>query len=374
MKDLFAEMLEHVIHHAPHSLDQGGQLFVACSGGVDSMLLLELLDQAAAKKAWRRPVVLHVNYGLRGEDSQADEQLVRSEAKRRGLICHVRRLEASDEAKLSGDSGIQAWARELRRQWFESWLSAEDVVAVAHHQDDLAENILMRLGRGSGLRIAGMQLFKAPYWRPLLPWGKDSIRMLASRQKVSFREDASNAKLDYSRNYVRWKVIPEYQARFPDLVPKLTAFADDLGDLADFLEEHFADWITAPYLLASQLQKQKRGVGFFILAAFLKRQIGYYQLSRAQLDRLWQVIQKAAVQPDLQWSEDLVGQYRISLRSDRITVTPRKKSFGLRAQQHRANIRRHTVSLWLESGATAQVDFTCLKRHQADCDVTTENA
>ncbi|MFW7380056.1 MAG: tRNA lysidine(34) synthetase TilS [Oligoflexus sp.] len=365
MPELFPNILQQISVSVPPGLDSGRQLFIACSGGVDSMVLLHALDELAVAKAWRRPVVLHVNYGLRGEDSEADEGLVKAEAERRGLVCHVHKV-SPPWASTHDRSGIQDWARKIRRQWFTSWLDDGDVVALAHHQDDLAENILMRLGRGSGLRLAGMASYKAPYWRPLLPWSKESIRQVASRQKVSFREDESNGKLDYSRNYVRWKVIPEYQRRFPDLVPKLNAFAEDLDDIASYLDAQFAGWIEAPYLVASELGKLNRGLGFYILAAFLKRQIGHYQLSRALLERIWQQIHRAMQETNVRWSEDLMGQFRIELSSGRLTVLAEKRAFGLRAQQHKANILRHMPGVLLEAGARAEVDFACLRQRRYD--------
>jgi len=366
MTDLFSNLLQQITLSAPESLDEGGQLYVGCSGGVDSMLLLDILVVLANTKGWRQPVVLHVNYGLRADDSLADENLVRLEAERRNLICHVRTVSSQENPKLAGDPGIQDWARQIRRQWFASWLTEGDVLAVGHHQDDLAENILIRLGRGTSLRLAGMEINKRPYWRPLLPWNKETIRLLASRQKVSFREDGSNGKLDYSRNYVRWKVIPEFQARFSDVVPKLTGFAEDLNDIANYLEQQFADSIEAPYLVASQVRSLNRGLGFFVLAAFLRRQIGHYPLSRALLGRVWGNLQKTAEYPQLRWREELAGQYTVHLADERLSIVRSKQAFRLRAQQHRANILRHVPGILLEDGAIAHVDLAYLRRRRSD--------
>lgn len=342
---------------APLSLREGRQLFVACSGGVDSMLLMHMLDRLARSCNWHAPIILYVNYGLRGEASDADERLVQEQAKARQLTCYVRRLEPSDHPKSPDDSGIQQWARELRQTWFASHLRDGDVLALAHHQDDLAENILMRLGRGTGLRLAGMSRYKPPYWRPLLDHNKETIRKEASRQKVSFREDESNDKLVYSRNYVRWKVIPELKQRFPGFVTKLAAFADDLEDLAASLEQQYHDWIVAEDLQGAWLRSVNKGTGCFILAAYLKRQLGHVQLQRSTLLRALDALERAEHEPSSQWSEELEGHFCILMQHDSLRVRRGKHAFGLRESQHKANIQRHDCGMWLEKGANIQVDL-----------------
>jgi tRNA(Ile)-lysidine synthase len=355
-----SDWLEYLDRKLPASARIGGRLFVGCSGGPDSMVLLDLLRQGAQAGYWPYPILLHVNYGLRGGQSEADQQLVEDYARHWQLECRLHQVPDGSQ-RAAGQAGIQEWARNIRRSWFQDQLRPSDWLALAHHKDDLAENILLRLIRGSGLNIAGMSMYDRPYWRPLLDFRKAVLEDLASRQKVPYRLDESNAKLVYSRNRIRLSVIPELETLNTQAVSKITEFGQDLADCEAYFAEIFAEPLRQDHLAGDFLRSLQRGVVFYVVAAFLKNRVGPIQLSRALLQRIWHHVQKSAAANPVSWSEQLTSQVRVQLVHDRLEVATQRSSSGLRAAQHRANILRHPVAAKLEPGAELTLGLARLR-------------
>ncbi len=182
------------------------RVLVGVSGGMDSVVLLHAFTQVRAEDG--QPVRLaaaHVNYGLRGEASDADEALVRTICTRWGVPLAVRSVRSSPPS-----ANRQAWARRVRYQWFRA-LAIEhgfSHVAVAHHRDDQAETILLKLLGGAGPdRLTGMKgmrpLGTADLCRPFLGLSRGELRAYAERHRLEWREDLSNASDAYDRTHVR---------------------------------------------------------------------------------------------------------------------------------------------------------------------------
>lgn len=308
------------------------------------MLLLHALTKLSRLHGRKLPIVLHVNYRLRGQDSEDDELLVRDEAANLGLDIRVKQIASGEQPS----SGIQAWARLVRREFFEAQLKDADLVALAHHRDDLTENVLMKLARGSGLRVAGMRFFKAPYWRPLLGISKAELYEMAAGQKVAYREDASNAKLIYSRNLMRTRVIPEIEQIYSGFSKKLAAYALDLEDIVDTFEAEFGDKWLQDRLKGSLLREHNRGTSLWILANFISYKVKDVQLTRAQLERIWQVVMDRR----MNWSEELSGDKKLVWHNDILQVVNKNEALNLRASQHKANIRSQHWHYYIEEGAS----------------------
>lgn len=200
---------------------------VAClvSGGIDSMVLLELLarkQKEVAKDAvpFFPLTVIHFNHHLRGAESDRDEQFVQAEAAKRGLPVIVRHL------PVKKGSGIQNRAREMRLKAVKS-ISAETATRcffLAHQADDQAETVVMRYLRGAGLRgLKGMERESRIEGgillvRPLLFTPRKAIEAFARREGVSFVTDSSNKKNRYWRNRIRHQLIPELKKGYPELL------------------------------------------------------------------------------------------------------------------------------------------------------------
>jgi tRNA(Ile)-lysidine synthase len=189
--------------------EEGTRLIVAVSGGVDSMVLLDLMRQLS--DTWKLElVVAHMNFGLRGKESDMDQDLVADYCEAHRIRLEVRKVDTKafqEEKKM----GVQEAARNLRYDWFKELKQNERTrVAVAHHADDNLETIIYNLTKGTGIRgLRGMKpVNEQGVVRPLLGLTKDDLVSYAQQHQIAWREDSSNQKTDYRRNLIRLKVMP----------------------------------------------------------------------------------------------------------------------------------------------------------------------
>ncbi len=203
-----------------------GGIVVAVSGGCDSMALLALLAELRQEVDFAL-AVWHVNFGLRGAEAEGDQQHVQTEAKARGLPCHVYRPTAADLAQRRGRS-LQEWARLLRQRELRHYCATHDcVAALAHHRDDLAETALYRLIRGvNAAQLPGMVRFNAPFWRPLLTVSKACLHSFCVRRGIVYRIDSSNEENNYARNRIRNLVMPQLTALHHDAAAHVVAVCE----------------------------------------------------------------------------------------------------------------------------------------------------
>ena len=237
------EQIEQTVHDRS-LFRRRERILVAVSGGVDSMVLLHLLNQLAPHNRWQLTVA-HFNHQLRGQSSNADERLVMKTAKALGLPfmrsgCNVRAFAKAN--KLS----IEMAARQLRHEFLARTANKLGIkmVALAHHADDQVELFFLRLLRGSGSDgLAGMKwssLSPADYdiklVRPLLGTSKSTLEQFARDRRIAFREDASNGLLDLQRNRIRHELLPllrrDYQ---PALKRTILRVMDILAAEAEFV-------------------------------------------------------------------------------------------------------------------------------------------
>lgn len=183
-----------------------GELILAtCSGGPDSMLLLHALKSIGA-----RFEVAHVNFKLRGAESDADEDFVRNWCSSNGITFHCETMDASGLADKTG-KGIQHAARVLRYEYFEDVKNQIDAhaIAVAHHENDQAETLILHLIRSTNPSSLGCMSHRTrDVIRPMLNWTRDEILEWLKADRVEFRVDSSNAENKYTRNRIRHEVIP----------------------------------------------------------------------------------------------------------------------------------------------------------------------
>lgn len=202
----------------------GDKLLLAVSGGVDSVVLCELCQQAGYDF-----VIAHCNFNLRGPESDRDEQFVKKLGAKYGkevLVKHFDTKKYASDTKLS----IQEAARELRYSWFTELLEGFEKPALlitAHHADDNIETVLMNFFRGTGLYgLAGIPAMNGKTRRPLLPFSKKELLDFASQLQLEFVEDSSNADSHYTRNYFRNELIPSIAKVFPQVEDNLR---DNIG-------------------------------------------------------------------------------------------------------------------------------------------------
>lgn len=214
---------------AERLLAPGQRVLVGLSGGVDSVVLLHVLHRLGFAC-----VAGHVHHGLRGAEADADAEF--AEAVARGLEVPFAQARVEVRAAADGAGGsVQAVARRLRYRAL-ARLAREAgcaAVAVAHHRDDLAETVLLHLGRGTGLDgLAGMRARRRlgrsglRLVRPLLDTPRRAVIAFAQAEGLAWREDPSNASDAYRRNALRRQVVPALEAVFgPDVLARVAAAA-----------------------------------------------------------------------------------------------------------------------------------------------------
>jgi tRNA(Ile)-lysidine synthase len=257
-----SELLDHVEQSIrTRRLFRPGQpILVAVSGGVDSVVLLHVLHELARKHHWQLTAA-HFNHQLRGRSSDADERLVRRTAERLKVPALTEGADVRAVARTQKLS-LEMAARKLRHDFLARAAAQGRIpsVALAHHADDQLELFFLRLLRGSGGEgLSGMK------WRnpspsdpeielvhPLLDQPKAVLLEYAAKQRLRYREDASNTVLDYQRNRIRHELLPLLRRKYqPALDKTLLRVMDIVGTEAEFAGEAAREWL-------GQLRKIRR--------------------------------------------------------------------------------------------------------------------
>jgi tRNA(Ile)-lysidine synthase len=216
-------------------LCQGEKVLLAFSSGLDSVCLARLFILAEIPFG-----IAHVNFSLRGDESDGDEHFAYDFARQYKLSFYSKRFNTTAYAKEKGIS-TQMAARELRYAWFNKLAAEEDYrwIATAHHLSDNAETILLNLTRGTGLHgLRGIPFKQNNIIRPLLWASKNELAYFAKKENLIWREDSSNEVTHYKRNFVRHKVIPllkelnpAFEERLAESIEKLKG-AEELASIA----------------------------------------------------------------------------------------------------------------------------------------------
>jgi len=232
-----------------HLINKGERILVALSGGIDSMVLAELLRREGYDIAFA-----HCNFHLRGLESDGDEKFVREYAEKVGVKLFVRQFDTFQFVE-NNKVSIEMAARELRYAWFNDLVEANeyinskensdsvispergewknlrfDKLALAHHADDQIETFLINLLRGSGIKgLKAMQPCNGLYVRPLLWASREEIKNFAVENGIQWREDSTNKDTVYLRNKIRHELLPAFDSIKPDAREKIALSIDFLA-------------------------------------------------------------------------------------------------------------------------------------------------
>lgn len=216
----------------------GDTIIVALSGGADSTALLDLLSRLPGFSP--RLVAAHLNHCLRGPESDRDEEFVRSLAEQYHIPLECRRVDVKEHSRKERlnleDAGRRArigFLSELRESWHAT------AVAMAHHADDQAETVLMRLLRGAGPGgLAGMPYRNGrEFIRPLLGVTRAELAAYLAERGLAWREDASNQDTAFMRNRIRHELLPILEQYNPAIRERLAATAAVLSDEHNLLNQ-----------------------------------------------------------------------------------------------------------------------------------------
>ena len=216
----------------------GEKVLVAVSGGPDSVCLFDLLDGLQDKLQIKLAIV-HYNHRLRGVESDKDEKFVVQLAKDRGADCFVGQNPKKDQ-KLS-----ELEARELRYAFFEQILGewSGNRLAIGHTLNDQAETLLQRLIRGASIfGLSSIPLQRKKIIRPLLRFSRSEVLDHLVLKKLKSRLDKSNLSLDFSRNQIRHKIIPELTKINSEAVKNIAQATEIASDQKVLLQELLAQF------------------------------------------------------------------------------------------------------------------------------------
>lgn len=213
------------------------KVFVAISGGVDSVVLTHLLLEQNIK-----PILLHCNFNLRGLNSELDETFVKTLGEQHQLDVFTKTFDTKTFCKTQNLT-IQEGARKLRYDWFATFLKDEHaILCTAHHLDDQIETFLINLLRGTGLKgLTGIPSNTRQIIRPLLSFSKSEILDFAQKNRLAFREDESNATDNYLRNRLRHHLIPDLEAETVNFKGKMNQLLGELNEIDQYLDKQVLD-------------------------------------------------------------------------------------------------------------------------------------
>lgn len=192
-----------------HMTDRGDSVLAAVSGGADSVCLLFLLHEMAAELGIK-VFAFHMNHGIRGAEADRDERFVMELCERLNIpltVAHEKVEEYAAERGLSGEEAGRILRYHHLGETAEKYQCAK--IAVAHHEDDDAETVLLNLFRGSGLAgLSGIRPVRENIIRPLLCVTRKEIEGYLNEQELSWCEDSTNKENDYTRNKIRNELLP----------------------------------------------------------------------------------------------------------------------------------------------------------------------
>ncbi|MEM9722390.1 MAG: tRNA lysidine(34) synthetase TilS [Bacteroidota bacterium] len=233
-------------------------VLVAISGGPDSVFLAWALHSLGYKIS-----LAHVNYHLRGADSDAEEALVRAYAAEWKVPVFVKELSGKDWDAKESDS-LQMYARKVRYDFFEKIMQQKAIsfCATAHQLDDQVESLLLSLAKGNSFYLfSPIPSKRGPYVRPLLGVKKKAILEVLEEQNLRYSLDFTNAQNRYQRNQIRNEVIPDFQrinSRFSEhLIERFSWYRSQESLLTLLLEELYREFVEVG-----------EGQNFFRLSAF----------------------------------------------------------------------------------------------------------
>ncbi len=305
----------HLIPALP-ALPTGARIVVACSGGLDSTVLLHALTMRGVDAL----IAVHVHHGLQ---AAADDWAQHCQAlcNRLGVPMQLRHAAIAD----GDDAGPEGAARDARYALLRAAMQPGDVLATAHHRDDQAETVLLRLLRGTGVHgLAAMRplIDFAPgrLWRPLLDQPRAAIRDYALQQGLTWIDDPHNQHLRYTRSWLRGHGLPPWRERFPGIDERLARTARLAAGAAELLDERAAEdhaaiaagsELSVSGLLALSVARRHNLVRWWL------QQRGFRPPFAEHLDRIDREILGAGpeTEPLLQWPGCELRRYRDRLHA-----------------------------------------------------------
>ena len=266
-------------------IEAGSQVIVGISGGGDSVCLLFLLSRYQKRRPFHL-LGIHVNHGIRGQEALRDQEYAKKLCERLGVPFTVYTYSVPAIAQQEKRS-LEEAGRMVRRRAFEekaASLGKKAVIALAHHENDNAETVLHNLIRGT--KAAGMGGIRpiqeigegVAYIRPLLKVTREEIETYLRQQQIPWMTDSTNQELEYTRNRIRHRIIPEMEKINPKAVSHIAQAADTFQAIEEYLTGQ-ADMLYREYV-------EQRENGYWIRKElFLEKELMQSYVIRMVLER-----------------------------------------------------------------------------------------
>ncbi len=229
MSYIYGGMLEKISNFIKTNalFDKNDKILVGVSGGMDSILLITLLQRLNYRFG-----IAHCNFSLRAEASDKDEKFVQQLATTMNVPFHSILFKTKNIAK-ERKTSIQIVARDLRYEWFAQIKEQYDYqfIATAHHINDSIETVFYNIAKGCGIRgLHGIAPKSDKIIRPLMCFTRQEINDFIQQEKIAYREDKSNASIKYRRNFIRHEIVPKFRAINPNFDKTSISFIERMNE------------------------------------------------------------------------------------------------------------------------------------------------
>ena len=201
---------------------------LAVSGGIDSMVMLDLFNISIDKERFK---VVHIDHQLR-DKSPLDWELIKEYCVKNNIVHHL------EQVNVGNGPNIQARARDMRYAALNKYMEDKDTyIVTAHHKGDQVETVLLNLLRGTNIKgLSGIRKVEGNKLRPLLDWTRRDVLRYKCKNDVPHIEDESNASDKYLRNQVRHEVVPMLESVRPGIQKTIPRLVEGLQDDVDYME------------------------------------------------------------------------------------------------------------------------------------------
>ncbi|MGG5343020.1 tRNA lysidine(34) synthetase TilS [Enterococcus sp. AZ192] len=318
----------------------GERILLAVSGGVDSMVLMHLMQRSAEKDGFHLAIA-HVNHQLRSESAKESDYL-QQYCQTQGLPYYSKKWEAVDKSR-----NTEARARQFRYAFFTELMKKNDYskLFTAHHKDDQAETIVMKLTRGSALAnlvgIRFQQTFgEGQLIRPLLLFSKEQIERFAEQKKITYFEDSTNLSDEYVRNRMRHSVIPLLKKENQQFLQRMSDFSTQISYADELIQSvilpKYQSWVSETQegwqIQLQELKQEEKSVQFFFIQQFLQQTLVSQKIkvSQKQVQQLLALVNdsKPQMTADLEQDWQMIKEYDIAYLRKK-TLPLEKEVFSL---------------------------------------------
>ena len=317
-------------------IEEGDTIIEGISGGADSVCLLLMLEELKQEIGFNT-VAVHVHHGIRKKSADKDQKFVEKLCESKGVELLSFKKDIPLICKITKESEEEC-GRRIRYEIFDEVSRSYDKakIAVAHHMNDQAETVLFRIIRGSGIKgLTGMEARRDNIIRPLLCLKREEIEQFLERAGQDYRIDETNGRIEYSRNYIRKKIMPKIETLRNNAVDHINALSGEASEINRFMEKTACDLLEeaskeadSRYFTKGLTKKYKADVlstaepillKFAARALITESGVSIKDVSRGHIDSLCELITKQG-----SGEIHLPGQTTVVKESGIVYVRPRE--------------------------------------------------